>query len=138
MWDKLQITHEGTKQVRQTKANMLIYEYELFHMKEDENIDEMFERLSVIINNLGVLGKSYTDEELVRKVLRSLKKPWLSKISAIQEGHDISTLTYDELRGNLIAYETTHLKKEGSTKKKKKLALRAKKEEEEIEPESEI
>ena len=55
MWDKLQITHEGTKQVRQTKANMLIHEYELFHMKEDENIDEMFKRLSVIVNNLDVL-----------------------------------------------------------------------------------
>ena len=80
-------------------------------------------RLFVIVNNLGLLGKSYTDEKLVRKVLRSLTKPWLSKISAIQEGHDI---------------DTTHLKNEGNTKKKKKLALRAKKEEEETEPESEI
>ena len=85
MQDKLQLTHEGTTQVRQTKANMLTHEYELFHMKEDENIDEMFERLSVIVNNLGILGKSYTNKELVRKVLRNLTKPWLSKILAIQE-----------------------------------------------------
>ena len=83
MWDRFQITHEGSKQVRQTKVDMLIHEYELFHMKEDEKIDEMFERLSVIVNNLDVLGKSYMDEELVRKVLRSLTKPWLSKILAI-------------------------------------------------------
>ena len=39
MWDKLKLTHEGTKQVRQTKVDMLIHEYELFHMKEDEEID---------------------------------------------------------------------------------------------------
>ena len=58
--------------MRQTKADMLTHEYELFHRDEDENIDEMFERFSIIINNLDVLGKSYTDEELVRKVLRGL------------------------------------------------------------------
>ena len=98
-------------------------------MKEDKNIDEMLERLSIIVNNLDVLEKSYMDENLMRKVLRSLTKSWLSKILAIQEGRDVSTFTYDKLRGNLIAYETTHLKNEGSTKKKKELALKAKKEE---------
>ena len=72
---------------------MLIHKYELSHMKEDEKIDEMFERLSVIVNNLDILGKSYTDEELVRKVLRSLTKPWLFKISTIQKIRDINTLT---------------------------------------------
>ena len=33
MWDKLEITHEGTWQIRQIKADMLTHEYELFHMK---------------------------------------------------------------------------------------------------------
>ena len=98
-------------------------------MKEDEKIDEMFERLSVIVNNLDVLGKTLTDEELVRKVLRSLTRPWLSNFLAIQEGRDISTLTYDELRRNLIAYETTHLRNEAKDKKKKSLALKSQEEE---------
>ena len=62
---------------------MLTHEYELFHMKEDEKIDEMFERLSVIVNNLDVLSKTLTNEELVRKFLRNLTKTCLSKISAI-------------------------------------------------------
>ena len=130
MWDKLEITHEGTRQIRQTKADMLTHEYELFHMKEDEKIDKMFERLSVIINNFDVLRKTLTDEELARKFLRSLTRPWLSKISTIQEGRDISTLIYDERRGNLIAYETTHLRNEVGDKKKKSLALKSQEEEE--------
>ena len=104
---------------------MLTHEYELFHMKEDEKIDEMFERLSIIVNNLDILGKNLTDEEFVRKVLRSLTRPWLSKISAIQEGREISALTYYELRGNLIAYETTHLRNEVGDKKKKSIALKS-------------
>ena len=53
---------------------MLTHEYVLFHMKEDEKIDEIFARLSIIVNNLDVLGKTLTDEELVRKVLRSLTR----------------------------------------------------------------
>ena len=108
---------------------MFTNKYELFHMKEDEKIDEMFERLLIIVNNLDVLGKTLTDEELVRKVLRSPTRPWLSKILAIQEGRDISTLTYDELRGNLIAYETTHLRNEVGDKKQKSLALKSQEEE---------
>ena len=127
IWDKLQLTHEGTKQIKQTKTDMLMREYELFCMKDDENIDEMFERFAVIINNLDMMGKSFEDEELVRKILRSLTNPWLSKTTAIQEGRDISTLTYDELRGNLIAFETTHLKND---KKKKGLALKSRVEDE--------
>ena len=71
------------------------------------------------MNNVDVLGKILTDEELVRNVLRSLTKPLLPKISAIQEGRDISTLTYDELKGNLIAYETTYLRNEVGDKKEK-------------------
>ena len=89
---------------------MISHKYELFHIKKYEKIDEMFERLSVIVNSLDVLGKTLTYEELVRKVLQSLTRLWLSKILAIQEGRDIITLTYDELRGNLIACENTHLR----------------------------
>ena len=30
MWDKLQVIYEGTSEVRETKANMLVSEYEAF------------------------------------------------------------------------------------------------------------
>ena len=82
IWDKLQLIHEGTKQIKQTKIDMLMREYELFYMKDDENIDEVFERF--IVNNHDMLGKTYSNEEQVRKILRSLTDPWFSKITAIQ------------------------------------------------------
>ncbi|XP_016206051.1 uncharacterized protein LOC107646378 [Arachis ipaensis] len=74
IWNKLKITHEGTKQVRETRTDMLMKEYEMFNMKEDESIDQMFKRFSIIINNLDAMGKSYSKETLVRKILRSLTK----------------------------------------------------------------
>ncbi|VFQ69761.1 unnamed protein product [Cuscuta campestris] len=36
MWDKLEITYEGTDQVREAKIDFLTHEYKLFRMKENE------------------------------------------------------------------------------------------------------
>ena len=72
MWDKLELIYEGTLEVKETKANLLIIEYEMFRMKTDESISDMFARLMQLINHLKVLGKIYRDTKLVRKVLRSL------------------------------------------------------------------
>ncbi|VFQ83179.1 unnamed protein product [Cuscuta campestris] len=37
MWDKLEVTYEGTDQVREAKIDFLTQEYEMFRMKEDKN-----------------------------------------------------------------------------------------------------
>ena len=41
MWDTLQVTHEGTNDVKRSRINTLTYEYELFRMKTNENIQDM-------------------------------------------------------------------------------------------------
>ncbi|VFR00193.1 unnamed protein product [Cuscuta campestris] len=125
MWEKLEVTYEGIAQVREAKIDHLTHEYELFSMKENEKIEEMFERFSNIINPLNLLGKTYTDRELVRKVLRSLSPKWRSKVDAIEEGRDFQTTTYDALRGNLITYETTQLSKVVEETNKRSIALPA-------------
>ncbi|VFQ66028.1 unnamed protein product [Cuscuta campestris] len=107
MWDKLEITYEGTDQVREAKIDFLTHEYELFRMKENEKIDEMFERFSKIVNDLHALKKTYTDKELVRKILRSLTPEWRSKADAIQESIGITNVTIDGLRGGQRKHSRT-------------------------------
>ena len=46
-------------------------------MKEGEGIQEMFDRFNDIINELKALGKTYSNSELVQKVLRALPKSWV-------------------------------------------------------------
>ncbi|VFQ91638.1 unnamed protein product [Cuscuta campestris] len=125
MWEKLEVTYKGTAQVREAKINHLTHEYELFSMKENEKIEEMFERFSNIINPLNLLRKTYTDRELVRKVLRRLSPKWRSKVDVIEEGRDFQTTTYDALRGNLITYKTTQLSKVVEERSKRSIALPA-------------
>ncbi|VFQ90403.1 unnamed protein product, partial [Cuscuta campestris] len=98
MWDKLEVTYEGTDQVREAKIDFLTQEYEMFRMKEGEKIGDMFNRFSKIINDLHALKKTYTNKDLVRKILRSLTPEWRSKADAIYESIGVSNVTIDGLR----------------------------------------
>ncbi len=122
IWEKLQVTHEGTKQVKETRIDMLRKEYEMFSMKDGESIDEAFERFSIIINNLDAMGTNYAEQTLVRKLLRSLTKEWENTATVLTESNNISPITYDELRGKLLAYEATHA---NTYSKKKGIALKS-------------
>jgi len=44
LWDYLEITHEGTSQVKKRKINMLIKDFEIFSMNTNEAIDVFFNR----------------------------------------------------------------------------------------------
>ena len=68
----LEVTHEGTNQVKKTKINMLVHKYELFKIKPIEIITSMYTRFTDMVNNLKNLDKVYTDGDLCRKILRLL------------------------------------------------------------------
>ncbi|MQM17774.1 hypothetical protein Taro_050752 [Colocasia esculenta] len=85
MWDKLKLIYEGTPEVKETKANLLVYEDEIFKMSPVETIFDMFARLFNITNGLQALKKNYTDSEIVRKVLRSLPLAWHTKATVIED-----------------------------------------------------
>jgi len=72
IWQILQITHEGTNKIKESKISILIHKLELFKMKENETIAEMDTRFTDITNSLASLGKEYTQVEKVRKILRAL------------------------------------------------------------------
>ncbi|VFQ76172.1 unnamed protein product [Cuscuta campestris] len=93
--------------------------------KENEKINEMFERFSKIVNDIHALKKTYRDKELVRKILRSLTPEWCSKADVIQDSTGITNVTIDGLRGNLKTYESTILFPFLGEQKKKGIALKA-------------
>ncbi|XP_075109020.1 uncharacterized protein LOC142180827 [Nicotiana tabacum] len=98
MWDKLEVTYEGTSKGKETHINMLVHDYEPFQMKEEESIEEMFAKFSKIMSDLKAFGKPYSSGD---------------------------QLSYDVLRGELIAFEKTHLNKKNQEEKKKIFAFKA-------------
>ncbi|GAV83699.1 LOW QUALITY PROTEIN: DUF4219 domain-containing protein/UBN2 domain-containing protein, partial [Cephalotus follicularis] len=87
------------------KTRMTIFlqslDYQLWHLFD------MFTRFTTIINSLKNLGKSYSNQELVRKILRCLPKSWTPKVTVIEEAKDLSTLPLEQLLGSLMTHETT-------------------------------
>ncbi|GAV70621.1 zf-CCHC domain-containing protein/UBN2 domain-containing protein [Cephalotus follicularis] len=139
MWDLLEITYEGTNQVKESKISMLVHEYELFVMHDNECISDMFSRFTTIINSLKNLGKSYSNQELVRKFLRCLPKSWTPKVTAIEEAKDLSTLPLEQLLGSLMTHETTMKNHENvEVKKKKSIAFKASKEDSESDEDGDV
>ena len=74
MWNTLQVTHEGTTDVKRSRINTLTHEYELFRMNQNEIIQEMQKRFTHIVNHLASLGKMFPNEDLINKVLRCLSR----------------------------------------------------------------
>ncbi|XP_070011150.1 uncharacterized protein [Nicotiana sylvestris] len=89
IWEALQIAHEGTTQVKQSKIDMLTTEYELFRMKVDESIQDMHTRFTSIINELHSLGEIIPRNKLVRKILSVLPSSWESKVNDITKAKDL-------------------------------------------------
>ncbi|KAK2409948.1 gag-protease polyprotein [Trifolium repens] len=105
IYDSLCSTYKGNKQVQEAKATLLIQQYELFRMKDDENIESMYSRFKILVAGLQVLKRSYTTSDHVRKILRSLSSRWRPKVTAIQEAEDLDTLGLEELISSLMSHE---------------------------------
>ena len=99
MWDTLLLTHEGTTEVKRAQMNTLTHEYELFRMKPGENIQDMQKRFIHIINHLRALGKVFSNEDLINKVVRCLNRNWQPKVTAISESRDLSMMSFATLFG---------------------------------------
>ena len=136
IWDKLKVTHEGTTQVKESKIALLSNQYEMFKMLDKESITTWFDRFTTIVNQLNQLGKIIPEDELVKRLLRSLPKAWRPTMIAIREAKDLNKISLDEICGSLLTYEqeVNQFEEEEKKKvieKKKSLALKISSREEE-------
>ncbi|GKF80696.1 hypothetical protein Tco_0239298, partial [Tanacetum coccineum] len=101
-----------------------------FVITKDESIDSAF-AINTIVTSLKALDEGYSSKNYVRKFLRALHPKWRAKVTAIEELEDLTTLSLDELIGNLKVPEMI-IKKDSKIVKakveRKSLALKAKKE----------
>ncbi|GJT61713.1 retrovirus-related pol polyprotein from transposon TNT 1-94 [Tanacetum coccineum] len=131
IWKTLLINHQGNNQVKDNKIDHLVQQYEQFIISKDETIDSTFARFNTIITSLKALDKGYSSKNYVRKFLRALHPKWRTKVTAIEESKDLTSLSLVELIKNLKVHEMI-IKKDSKIVKenfeRKSLALKAKKE----------
>ncbi|GJS27748.1 hypothetical protein Tco_0488368 [Tanacetum coccineum] len=132
IWDTLLITHQGNNQVKANKIDLLVQQYEQFMIPKKESIDTAFAKFNTIITSLKALDEGFSSKNCVRKFLRALHPKWSKKVTAIEKSKNLTTLSLDELIGNLKVYEEV-IKKDFETIKIKReqsrsIALKARKE----------
>ena len=86
------MTHEGTTQVKEAKIALLSNQYKMFKMLEIESITLWFDWYTTIVNQLNQLGKVILEDELVKRLLRSLPKTWRLTVVAIREAKDLNKI----------------------------------------------
>jgi len=117
--------YEGSKKVKEAKAIMLVHQYELFKMKDDQSIEEMYSRFETLVSGLQILKKSYVASDHVSKILRSLPVRWRPKVTAIKEAKGLNSLSVEDLVRSLKVHEIS-LNEHESAKKNKSIALPSK------------
>ncbi|GJR79295.1 hypothetical protein Tco_0150080 [Tanacetum coccineum] len=129
--DLWHVITEGNSQVKDNKIDLLVQQYEQFIISEDESIDSAFARFNTIIISLKSLDEGYSSRNYVREFLRALHPKWRAKVTTIKESKDLTSLSLDELIGNLKVHEMI-IKKDSEIVKakgeRKSLTLKAKKE----------
>ena len=112
----LEVTNEGTSEVKRFKIVLLMSKYERFEIEPRESIQERFTNIT---NELISLGRLIPTDEQVRKILRSLPQDerWRAKVTAIQESKYFTKFNLEELAGSLMTHEL-HLGTADNSQKK--------------------
>jgi hypothetical protein len=108
IWEQLKNTHVGAAQVQDRLFATYRREYENFTHLPGESIDAMFQRFTMIVNNMraNVVVLLYDDNDRAIKLLHSLDRTvWSEKVEAILESEKYDTLKVDKLFSKLKSSE---------------------------------
>ncbi|GAU12447.1 hypothetical protein TSUD_229810 [Trifolium subterraneum] len=97
--------YHGSTKVKRAQLQALRKEYESLNMKIGETIDEYFARALPIANKMTAHGENLTQGNIVEKILRSLTSRFNYVACAIEEAHDVTLMTVDQLQSSLIVHE---------------------------------
>ena len=75
------------------KLQTLKGKFEYFRMNDSKSISGYFDRVQTIVNQIRVYGKKLDDQQIVKKIMRSLSARFDSSITVIEKGKD--THSYD-------------------------------------------
>jgi hypothetical protein len=108
IWSVLREAHVGNAQVQARKYATYRREYENFTHLLGESIDALFQRFTVVVNNMraNVDVLPYDDHDRAVKLLHSLDRTvWGGKFEVIVESENYDTLTVNELFSKLKSAE---------------------------------
>ncbi|GKC88670.1 hypothetical protein Tco_1149319 [Tanacetum coccineum] len=87
----------GNAATKKTQRNNLKQQYENFTASSPKVLDQTFDRLQKLINQLEIHGESISQEDVNKKFLRSLSPEWNTDTIVWRNKPEIDTLSLDDL-----------------------------------------
>jgi hypothetical protein len=107
VWLKLCNTYEGPSEIKFSRKDIYIRQYQTFSQKSGESLDDGFARFESIISSLRSCGPlAYSDNEHAKQLLYALDDSvWGMKITALEESADFATLDNEKLFSKQKSHE---------------------------------
>uniref|UniRef100_A0A803MSQ1 Integrase catalytic domain-containing protein n=1 Tax=Chenopodium quinoa TaxID=63459 RepID=A0A803MSQ1_CHEQI len=105
-WETLKQEYLGDQRVIKVRLQTPRSDFSELAMGEKENVQNYLSRVTEIVCEMRSNGEKISNETTVSKVLRSLNDDWNNVVPAIEESKDLSSFTFDELMGSLLAHES--------------------------------
>ena len=84
---------------------LLIHQYEHFHFKKGETLNETYSRFYKMLNGLKLYGRVHTIKDTNLKFLRSLPKKWKPMTVSLRNSHEFKDNNLEKMYGVLKTYE---------------------------------
>jgi hypothetical protein len=116
IWDTLQRAHEGTKPVKKVRRQLIEGQLDRFIMLDDEDPQEMYNRLKKLVNKVRAYeSKRWGEWRVIDRMLQAYVIKDTTVISLIQQDPTFKRMTPDDVLGKIINHEilvekTQHIK----------------------------
>ncbi|XP_020678606.2 uncharacterized protein LOC110096826 [Dendrobium catenatum] len=104
-WDTLHASYKGDDKVKMVRLQTLRSQFDMLKMKESESVEEYFNRVITIVNQLKLNGELVEDKRVIEKILRSLTRKFEATVVAIEEAKNIEQMSIEGLLGSLQSHE---------------------------------
>ena len=113
IWEYLKEEYKGDERIKNMKVMNLILEFEMKKMKESDAVKDYGAQLLSIADKVRLVGKLFSNEKIVQKILVTLLEKYEVTISSLENSKDLSTISLTELLHFLEATEQRRLMKQG-------------------------
>ncbi|GJT33218.1 ribonuclease H-like domain-containing protein [Tanacetum coccineum] len=95
----------GNGATKKTQRNLLKQQYKNSTAPSSEMLDQTFDRLQKLVSRLELLDEKLSQEDVNKKLLRSLSPEWNTHVVVWRNKADLDTMSMDDLYNNLKVYE---------------------------------
>ncbi|GAU11414.1 hypothetical protein TSUD_344050 [Trifolium subterraneum] len=105
IWDAMKQKYQGSTKVKRAQLQALRREFEVLEMKDDDSVNEYFAKTLAIANKMTLHGERVEHVTVVEKILRSMPAKFNYVVCSIEQSHDVTSMTIDELQSTLLVQE---------------------------------